>query len=239
MSSDRRFEYDTGPRVEDGLDGETDAADGPDDGNGDGDGPTETDGSAGIVASAAAGIGWGAGAFAVVFAAIYQVTAARLAMGGFISAETDVSQLGLTGVTMLASHGGTIEVDGEPIEGAAPATYTAGLVNDITALLPAVVLVVAGSLLVRYVALETGLEAVLGLGGLVAGYVALGLVLAPIASWTPEEGPDAETIAVAADLGTALGVARTALVFALVGAAIAALPRLLASSPLESVARTE
>ncbi|WP_137291109.1 hypothetical protein [Natronorubrum halophilum] len=243
MSSNRRFEYDKGPRIED----EQEA----DESERDADG-SETDGQSEspdrnrphvAVPPWKAGIVSGVSAFAVVFAATYQLAASMDATGAFAGLEDGPSRWVLAGLTSLASHGAAIELDGEPIEGVFGSPYTPGLASDVSALIPVAVLLVAGYLLVRYVSLETVREGALAVGSMVASYVVLAVGLAMVTSWTPpaddDTGDGPETISIATDLDTVVAVSRTALVFVLIGAAIAAVPRVLEASSIELVDETD
>ena len=244
MSSGRRLEYEKGPRLED--DGESDA-ESPENERAEsdsGDEPEPAGRPRANVPPWAAGLVSGTGAFAVVFAVFYQVVAAMAATGRFGGAETEPSRTVLAGLLSLANHGAVIELNGEPIETGMRTAFTVGLASHITALIPMIVLVVGGYLLVRHVRLETRREAGIAIGTCIASYVALTVVLAATSEWAPEEAPangGPETIAVATDVTTVVAVSRTALVFVLLGAAVAALPRLLevGAGPLESTARTD
>ncbi|MBZ6494964.1 hypothetical protein [Natrinema longum] len=230
MSSDRRFEYDKGPDLEAAESTTGTDSDGDDEGNRDE--PAESDRRVAIVAGWKAGTVAGVSAFAVCFAVIYQIVGSMYAMGAYSGGETDPSRVVIAGLTSLASHGVTIEEGGEPIEAAVRYAASAGLTSHVTALVPPVILAVAGFLLVRYVHLRTRRVAGLALGSLVGSYVVLMTGLSMIARWTPERtanGTDeAATIAAATDLGAVLSIGTTALVFVAVGAAVAGLPRLLA-----------
>ncbi|MXV61510.1 hypothetical protein GS429_05410 [Natronorubrum sp. JWXQ-INN-674] len=245
MSSNRRFEYDKGPRPDaeqPGDENERDADEGEGDGNeNNGGGPTDSNRRVAAVEPWLAGLVSGVSAFAVVFAAAYQLAATMTATGGFAGVEDGPSRWVLAGLASLASHGVPIELDGEPIEGGFGSPYTAGLASDVTALIPVAVLLVTGYLLVRYVSLETSRDGALALGSLVTSYVVLAVGLSMITSWSPNEeagaNGEAETIAAATDLSMVVSVTGTALVFVLVGAAVAALPRLLELAPVELVDR--
>ncbi|QSX00676.1 hypothetical protein [Haloterrigena alkaliphila] len=227
MSSDRRFEYEKGPRLEEvNSSGESESDDGADGG------ADERARSVGPIPAVLAGFGAGATAFATVLAVLYQLVASMDAAGYFSSGEAEPGRWVMTRLIGLANHGATLEVGGDPIESGISIRLTSRLVSHVTALIPAAVLLAAGYLLVRHVRLETRREIGLAVGSLVASYVALALVVAGTTEWTPE-GDDVETLAVATDVGTAVSITRTALVFVGIGAAIAALPRILEAAPLD------
>ncbi|WP_226004748.1 hypothetical protein [Natrinema salinisoli] len=229
MSSDRRFEYEKGPDLED----EEPITERDDDGDEDepaGDAPRRGRTRFAVPPWKAGAIS-GASAFAVVLAATYQLVGAMFAGGMFSGVEEQPSRLVVTGLVTLGSHGATLEQDEEVIRGAFG--FIRGLTSHVSALVPIVVLVVAGYLLVRYVRLETRQEAGLALGSLVLCYVLPTAALAAIARWTPEDtggAQEAETIAVATDLSLVATIGGTALTFVVIGAGIAAVPRLLAAT---------
>lgn len=243
MSSERRLEYEKGPRLED--DGESDdegsGTDAGESGGGDGDDSERAARPEVTVPSWTAGLIAGTSAFVVVSAMIYQVVAAVLAAGSFGGAETQPSRTVMAGLATLANHGAVLEVNGEPIEGTVGGLYPVGLVTNFTPLVPIIVLSGTGYLLVRYVRIETRRDAGLAVGACVSSYTALMIGLATVTEWTPEAessgagsgaSAEPETIAVATDVATVVTVSRTALVFVLLGAVVAALPRLLESGPL-------
>lgn len=235
MTQKKQFEYEKGPRPDenrptvDGSDesGSPDEPDMPD--------PLDESSGGRGRSVVVAGLAFGAAAFAGVFALMYQLAAMMDVMGAF-SVEEGPSRTVIAGLTNLASHGATIEVDGEPIEAGIAVTPMSGLSSHVSALIPPVVLFAAGYLLVRHVRLETRQEGALAVGSLVASYAVLTVGLATRSRWAPEGGIDdqTETIAVATDFLTVLTVTRTALVFAVLGAGIAALPRVLEAVPIES-----
>lgn len=228
MSSERRFEYDKGPDLED----EEPAAE--NDTDGDGSDPVDAPprGRTQLpVPPWKAGAVSGASAFAVVFAVTYQLVGAMFAGGLFGGAEDQPSRWVTTGLVMLGSHGATIEHGEETIRGAFG--FVRGLTSHVSALVPIVVLVVAGYLLVRSVRLETRQDAGLALGSLIACYIVPTAALAALARWTPETSPnsaqEAETIAIATDLSLIVAIGGTTITFVAIGAAIAAVPGLLAA----------
>ncbi|SEW26943.1 hypothetical protein [Natrinema salifodinae] len=238
MSSNRRFEYDKGPSLEDERpsaedEGEADRNDG---GNGtDGDGPTGSERPIAAVAPWKAGAVAGAGAFAIAVGVLYHLVATMDAVGRY--GQAGPGRLVMTGLSTLANHGATIERGGEPIETAIAATGI-GLATQLTALVPAVVLLAAGYLLGRHVRLETRRDGALAVGALVLTYTASTVALGAIARWTPGDPsrPDqAETIAAALDLATVVSIGRTALVFAGIGGIVATLPQLLEAGPIDLV----
>ncbi|MFC4439798.1 MULTISPECIES: hypothetical protein [Natrialbaceae] len=234
MSGERRLEYDRGPSLEDEP-ADSAEADEPADEGREREERTDDGGLQFVVAPWKAGALFGASAFAVVFAVIYQLTGSRLAAGFGSLAENEPSQWALAGVSMLASHGGTIEYGGEPIQlGRQPAGV---LTSDTTALVPVVVFVLAGYLLVRYVRLETSRDAGLAIGVTIASYVALATALARLATWAPEEGEfapeaDPDVVAVAVDGSLLFSMGSSVILFVTLGAAVAALPRLLECAPI-------
>ncbi|WP_247003385.1 hypothetical protein [Halosolutus gelatinilyticus] len=223
MSSNRRLEYDKGPR----LDSETE------DRGDDGSAPDERDESSDdgryltAVPPWAAGLVSGTSAFAIVFAVTYQIVSAMDATGALSGPEEGPSRMVLTGFVNLAGHGAVIEANGEPVRMAFSGRISGGLTSHLTPLIPIVALLAAAYLLVRHVPLETRRDVGLALGATVTSYVVLTVGLATTAEWTPEDRPEAETIAVAVDAATVMAVARTAIVFVAIGAALAALPRIL------------
>lgn len=237
MSGERRLEYDKGPSLE-----QDEPAGDADDRGSDEDGENRDDpASAGrrvvICPSWMAGLVSGAGAFAAVFAVTYQLARAMTAAGSFSGAENDPSQWAITGITMLGSHGGSIEEGGEPIDVFVPQGF---FTSHVSALVPVVVLAIAGYLLVRHVRLETRVDGAVAFGAMALSYVVLAVALARVATWSPQEsvtgtGDDAAVIAVATDASLVVSTGVTVLVFATLGAAIAAIPRLLEYAPLETV----
>lgn len=227
MSSDRRFEYEKGPRLDDEResaenDGErADEAESTD--------PKGNERAMVTVVPWKAGAVAGASAFAVVFAVLYRLAAAMDAAGAF-GVENKPSRIVIAGLLDLANHGVMIEQGGEPISRVFRAT--GGLASHVTPLIPVVVLIATGYLLVRYVRLETRREAGLAVGSLVLCYAVPTAGLAAIARWTPEAsgraGQEAEPIAVAMGPSLFVAVGGTALVFAAIGAGVAALPQLTA-----------
>ncbi|TYL39575.1 hypothetical protein CV102_04585 [Natronococcus pandeyae] len=237
MSDERRLEYDKGPALED----EERAPEENDDPDTDeGSEGTEPTGDGRLIVALApwkAGTLSGVGAFALVFAATYQLVGAMFATGMFARAENEPSQWAIAGLTMLGSHGATIEENGEPIQGAyAP---TGLLTSHVSALLPVVILALVGYLLVRYVPLETVKDAGFAIGTTVASYAVLATVLALLATWAPEAdefAPEAEpdAIAVTVDASMLFSTTFSVLLFVTFGAAVAALPRLLEYVPVET-----
>lgn len=225
MSSDRRFEYETGPELET----ERDAAERDERTREDEQSEADDGRPVAVVAPWKGGTVAGVSAFGVMFAAFYQLISAFSATGGYSQGDTGPSDWVAASLASLANHGVTILQDGEPMEGFA--TLTLGLTPYVTGIVPAVILAVAGYLLVRYVRLESRRDAGLALGSLVASYVVLTGSLSLIARWTPEQGSGATqettTISAAADFGAIVAIGGTALVFAAIGAGVAALPQLL------------
>lgn len=237
MSGERRLEYDKGPSLEDEERPPEESADRDTGEGGEGTEPADDGRPSVVLAPWKAGAISGIGAFALVFVTIYQLVGAMFATGMFTRAENEPSQWVIAGLTVLGSHGATIEDSGEPIQGAyAP---TGLLTSHVSALLPIVILALVGYLTVRYVRLETSRDAGLAIGTAVASYVALATVLALLATWAPEAdefAPDADpnTIAVAVDASMLLSTAFSVLLFVTLGAAVAALPRLLEYAPIET-----
>ncbi|WP_408956695.1 hypothetical protein [Natrinema sp. 74] len=177
----------------------------------------------------------GTSAFAVCLAVLYQLAASMDAVGRFGSGENGPSRFVIAGLTDLVNHGVVLERGGEPIEIGVGSSNSAGFSSHVTALVLPLVLAAAGYLLVRSVRLETRREARLAIGSLVACYAVLTAGLATVARWTPQVAdsePNAEAIGAPIDFGTLLTISRTAFTFAVIGAVVAALPRLLASSEL-------
>lgn len=233
MSNDRRFEYEKGPRPED-VQSLDESEDGSDD-----DPSDERDRLAGPIASLVAGLVSGVAAFATMLAITYQLVASKDAAGYYGGAEGEgPTRWVMTRLTGLANHGAPIEVGGEPMEGTFAVRSYTGLASDITALVPVVVLLAVGYLLVRYVRLESRLDAGVAVGSSVASYVVLAVVIARNTEWTPE-GDEAEPLTVATDAGAIMALTRTALVFVVIGAAVAALPRILEAAPLELTDETD
>ncbi|WP_265109339.1 hypothetical protein [Halosolutus halophilus] len=232
MSSEPHLEYDKGPPLDDGTETENES-----DRTGTDDEPEppdvgETQQPTATAPPWVAGLCSGAGAFVVVFAVIYQLTSSMFAAGTFARMEQEPNRWAIAGLSTLGSHGATIEQGGEQVQ-AGFATY-AGLTSHVTTLVPVVVLALAGYLLVRYARLETRADAGQAIGSMGLAYLVLATGLAQIARWTPEEERvgttgDPNQIAVPVDAGTVLTLAVTVFVFAGLGAAIAALPRLLES----------
>ncbi|MDS0476270.1 hypothetical protein [Natrinema sp. 1APR25-10V2] len=227
MSSDRRFEYDKGPQLEDER--ESDAGEtGGDSDDGDESADERYPRRRRVaVPPWKVGAVSGIGAFVVVVAVTYQLVGAMFAGGLFSGIEDRPSRAAITGLVALGSHGATIERGNETIQGAYGVVR--GLTTNVTALVPVVVLLVTGYLLVRIVRLETRREAGLALGSLLLSYVVLTAGLATVARWTPEGGGDVETLAVSIDPSLFAAVGGTAVVFTTIGAGIAALPRQLAT----------
>ncbi|ELY79597.1 hypothetical protein [Natrinema gari] len=223
MSQNRRFEYDKGPRLEDEATPPESDADAAEDER-----PAPDAGDRRVtVAPWTAGSVAGVSAFAIVFAVFYQLSTAYAAMGSYGQGDSDPSNWIIAGLTTLANHGVTIQQGGEPIDGFG--MYPVVLVSPVSALLPAVVLLAAGYVLIRYVALETRREGGLAVGACCASYVVLASGLSVLARWTPEtgtEGMEEGAITVATDLSLIVTVGGTVLTFALIGAGVAALPRL-------------
>ncbi|SEQ74476.1 hypothetical protein [Natrinema salaciae] len=229
MSSDRRFEYDKGPDLAD-EEPVAEGDDGDDDENDPAGGATQRGRTRFAVPPWKAGAVSGVSAFAVVLAATYQLVGAMFGGGMFGGVEAQPSRWVVTGLVTLGSHGATIKQGEETIRGGFG--FVRGLTSHVSALVPIVVLVVAGYLLVRYVRLETRRDGGLALGSLVLCYVVPTAALAGIARWTLETdtngAQEAETIAVAMDSSLFVAIGGTALTFVVVGAGIAAVPRLLA-----------
>lgn len=228
MSSNRRFEYEKGPDLEDEPVPEESDTGGDESGSNDG-----RDGRRRLTVSPwKAGALTGVSAFAVVFAVTYQLVGAMYAGGLFAGVGDKPSRLTATGLTILGSHGATIDHGDETIRGAFGAFR--GLTTHVSALVPVVVLLGAAFLLVRYVRLETHREAGRTLGSLVLCYVGSTAGLVTVARWTAEGGSggprEPKTIAVAADPSLLVAIGGTALTFVAIGAAVAALPRLLATA---------
>ncbi|WP_254521669.1 hypothetical protein [Natrinema caseinilyticum] len=229
MSSERRFEYEKGPRLEDER--ETDESDSEavgDDGSDDG---PHRERHQLVVRPWKAGAVAGVGAFTVVFAVLYQLAGAMVAGGAFGGSQDRPSRWVMTGLITLGNHGVTIEHGGETIRGGFG--YVRGLTSHVGALVPIAVLLAAGYLLVRYVRLETRREAGLAIGSLIGSYIILVTGLSTIARWTPpqalETTEEVQTVAAGTDLGTIVSVGTTAIVFVTIGAAVAALPQLVAA----------
>lgn len=231
MSSDRRFEYDKGPDLEDEREEPADESDDDSDDDGEPVGTTRHGRTRLDVPPWKAGAVSGVSAFVVVVAATYQLVGAMFAGGMFGGAEDQPSRWVVAGLATLGSHGATIEHGDETIRGAFG--FIRGLTSHVTALVPIVVLAVAGYLLVRFVRLETRREAGLAFGSLILCYVVPTAALAGIARWTPEMDADgaqeAETIAVAMEPSLLVAIGGTALTFVAIGAGIAAFPRLLSA----------
>ncbi|ELY65743.1 hypothetical protein [Natrinema versiforme] len=222
MSTDRRFEYDKGPSLEDEepADSDPNAHDEPPE-------PDESGRATIDVAPWKGGAVAGTSAFTVMVAAFYQLVSGFTAMGGYGGSDGGPGAIVMTSLSASANHGVRILQDGEPIDEFL--TLRMGFVPSVTGLVPAVVLAVAGYLLVRYVRLETRRAAGLAVGTLVASYVVLLTGLTTIAEWTPDgeaATADAPTIAAATDLGTVVTIGTTTVAFVAVGAAVAAVPRL-------------
>ncbi|WP_254762493.1 hypothetical protein [Natrinema marinum] len=225
MSSDRRFEYDKGPRLEDERESDEDDADDECEEE-----PTDTRYPRQrrlAVPPWKAGAVSGIGAFVTVVAVTYQLVGAMFAGGLFSGMEDRPSRVVITGLIALGSHGAPIERGEEAIQGAYGVIR--GLTTNVTALVPAVVLLIAGYLLVRSVRLETRREAGLALGSLLLSYVVLTAGLATIGRWTPTGDRETETIAVAIEPSLFAAIGGTAVVFTAIGAGVAAVPRLLAA----------
>lgn len=226
MSAERRFEYDEGPDLAD----ERPADDGTDGDAGEERPEPEERRPTGIaVAPWKGGLVAGASAFAVVVAAFYQLVSAFTATGRYGGSDGGPSSLVMASLAASANHGVRILQDDEPIGEFGIRSFQAAFNPYVTGLVPAVVLAVAGYLLVRYVRLETRREAGLAVGTLIASYVVLVTGLTAVAEWTPdaeEAVADAPTIAAATGLGAVVAIGTTALAFVAVGAAVAAVPRL-------------
>lgn len=238
MSGDRRLEFDKGPSLEDEEQDATEPTDADDEDAGQAN-PGDRGGRVVIdEAPWKAGVFSGVSAFAVTFLILYQLVESLFAAGTFTQVENEPGQWVIAGFTMLGSHGATLEEGGEPMQGAF--AYVGSLVSHVSALVPIVVLVVAGYLLVRYVRLETVTAAGQAVGTMVVSYVVLTVVLGLFATWSPEEtdtgptgtGNEPETLAVAVDGSVLFSTTSSALLFVTLGGAIAALPRLLEFAPI-------
>ncbi|WP_222915720.1 hypothetical protein [Natrinema sp. SYSU A 869] len=219
MSSNQQYE--TGPSLEDEREFD-ESEDG-----GDGDDPTDVLRRRRrklAVSPWKAGLASGASALAVVYAVAYHLVSVLIATSG-TGAEDEPSRWILAGLVTLGSHGAPIEQGGEPIGFAF--RMDQGFISHVTALVPVVVLLVAGYLLVRSVRLETRTDAGLALGSFGLSYLAVAIALSLIATWTPE-GTDPEPITVPTDASLLLTIGGTVVFFVAIGAAVAAVPRLLA-----------
>ncbi|WP_226482116.1 hypothetical protein [Natrinema amylolyticum] len=225
MSSNQQYE--TGPSLEDEREFD-ESEDGGDGGNGrNGDDPTDVPRRRRrklTVSPWKAGLVSGASALAVVYAVAYHLVSVLIATSG-TGAEDEPSRWILAGFVTLGSHGAPIEQSGEPIGFAF--RMDQGFISHVTALVPVVVLLVAGYLLVRSVRLETRADAGLALGSFGLSYLAVAIALSLLATWTPE-GTDPEPIAVPTDASLLLTIGGTVVFFVAIGAAVAAVPRLLA-----------
>ncbi|MFC6766397.1 hypothetical protein [Natrinema soli] len=222
MSSNQQYE--TGPSLEDEreFDESEDDGDGGDDND-----PTDVPGRRWrrlTVPPWKAGIASGVSAFAVVYAVAYHFVTVLIATSG-TGAEDEPSRWVLAGLVTLGSHGAPIEQGGESI--GFGFRMGQGFISHVTALVPVVVLLVTGYLLVRYVRLETRTDAGLALGSFGLSYLAIAVGLSLIATWTPE-GADPEPITVPTDASLLLTIGGTVVFFVAIGAAVAAVPRLLA-----------
>jgi hypothetical protein len=229
MSSDRRFEYEKGPDLEDEPIPEESDTGGDESDSNDG---RDWQGRRLVLSPWKAGALSGASAFVVVFAVTYQLVGAMFAGGLFAGVGDQPSRWTTTGLAILGSHGATIEHGDETIRGAFGAFR--GLVTQVTALVPVILLLAAAYVLVRYVRLETAREAGLALGSLILCYVVPTVGLVTIARWTAEGnssgGQEPRAIAVAADPSLLVAIGGTAIAFVAIGAAVAALPRVLAAT---------
>ncbi|MFU8867992.1 hypothetical protein [Natronococcus sp.] len=241
MSTERRLEYDKGPS----LDDESPEAD-PDDGNGGDDDPERSveRGRRPTVEAPpwAVGAASGLGAFAAVFLVSYQLAGSMFGTGLFAQVENEPSRWVISSFTMLGSHGATI-VEGEE---AARGLYapTGMFASHVSALVPLVVLGLVGYLLVRYVRLETPRCAGIFVGTLTASYVVPLVALGSVTRWAPEErdpaagevGGQPEALSIAVDASMVLSTTLSVALFVSLGAAVAALPRLLERAPIETTA---
>ncbi|QCS40893.1 hypothetical protein [Natrinema versiforme] len=222
MSSNQQYE--TGPSLEDEREPD-ESEDGGDGGNGDDptDGPRRRRRKL-AVSPWKAGLASGVSAFAVVYAVAYHFVSVLIAVSG-TGADDEPSRWILAGLVTLGSHGAPIEQGGESI--GFGFRMGQGFLSHVTALVPVVVLLVAGYLLVRSVRLETRSDAGLALGSFGLSYLAIAVGLSLIATWTPE-GTNPEPITVPTDVSFFLTIGGTVVVFVAIGAAVAAVPRLLA-----------
>lgn len=229
MPSERQFEYEKGPRLEDEQATTTnDGGDVDDDGS---DTAPRRVRNQLVVRPWKAGAVVGVSAFVVVFTVLYQLVGAMFAGGVFDGGETRPSRLAITGLVTLANHGVTLERRGETIQGAFG--FIRGLTSHVAALVPTVVLLAAGYLVVRYAHLETRREAGLALGSLVGCYVILMVGLSMTAEWSPDRdagiNEEVPTVTASTDFGTVVSIGTTAIVFVTIGAAVAALPKVVAA----------
>jgi hypothetical protein len=240
MSSERRLEYDKGPSLEDDPVEPTERTESEGE-NADSRNPTGR-GERVLVAVAPwkAGPVAGVGAFVAVYVVMYQLASSMIAGGTFARAENEPSQWVIAGMTMLGSHGAPIEEGGEQVQGAYASMGM--LASHVSALIPLVALVVVGYLLVRYVRFETAADAGLAIGTTAVAYVVPTVVLGLFSRWSPAEtepapgetNPEPETLAIAVDASTVISTTLSVALFVAIGAALAALPRLLESAPLET-----
>ncbi|AHG01171.1 hypothetical protein HALLA_18735 [Halostagnicola larsenii XH-48] len=234
---DRQLEYDKGPAYDTGpaVDEQEDGTDSDDASRSDDD-PGR--GESGLVESAGrssrVGLGFGVGSFVAVYAVLYHLIGTMFATGLFTAGEQEPSRWVITGISMLVSHGATMLNGEEPVQ-TGYSIYTS-LSSHLTALVPVVVLSIAGYLLVRTL-WEASLEETVrnsAIAGMVctASYVVLSVVLATISIWDLEGESggtasgaagtgEAEAITVAVDSSLVLTTAGTVLTFTLLGGAVA------------------
>ena len=234
---DRQLEYDKGPEYDTGpaADEQENGTDS-DDASSSGDDPGR--GEPGLVESASRssriGLGFGVGSFVAVYAVLYHVIGSMFAAGLFTGGDQEPSRWVITGISMLVSHGATMLNGEEPVQ-TGYSIYTS-LSSHLTALVPVVVLSIAGYLLVRTLR-EASIEEMIrnsAIAGTIctASYVVLSVVLATISIWDLEESDteitsvapganEAETIAVAVDSSLVLTTAGTVLTFTLLGGTVA------------------
>lgn len=216
-----QFEYDVGPQ------------------------PTETDGEAsddrgridGVLDSPwVVGFVGGGGTFLAVYAIMYQLASALLAAGTMSASEEAPTRRVLAGLTMLVSHGGTLELPDETMGNSLFTVFT----PHISAIITVLALLAAGYLLVRYLATDdlvaTGKAAASAGGVFLTSYVVLSVLLAAFTRWTPSgdtgdatgtpgsgvtDATEPETISVAADLSLVLTVGGTVVAFLTLGGLLA------------------
>jgi hypothetical protein len=240
MSTERRLEYDKGPSLEDESQG-SDRRDGPDDGDDDPDRSIERGRRPPVEAPPwAVGAASGLGAFAAVFLVSYQLAGSLFGTGLFAQVENEPSRWVVSSFTMLGSHGAVI-VEGE--EAARGLYAPMGMfASHVTALVPLLVLGLVGYLLARYVRLETARSAGVLVGTLTATYVVPLVALGTVTRWAPEEsdpgagevGSEPGMLSVAVDVSMVLSTTLSIALFVSLGAAVAALPRLLERAPIET-----
>ncbi|WP_293032157.1 hypothetical protein [Natronococcus sp.] len=236
MSTKRRLEYDKGPSLEDES-----PEDDPNDGDGDPDRSVERDRRPTVEAPPwAVGAALGLGAFAAVFLASYQLAGSLFGTGLFAQVENEPSQWVISSFTMLGSHGAVIMEGEEAARGLhAPMGMFA---SHVSALVPLLVLGLVGYLLARYVRLESLRSAGVLVGTLTATYVVPLVALGTVTQWAPEEsdpaagevGSEPEMLSVAVDVSMVLSTTLSVALFVSIGAAVAALPRLLERAPIET-----